>query len=67
VQRDLVGKLKKAGGQHKALVDRAEKALAIDDGVVTDLTHFTQDPAEVRKARAGVAALIEKARQALGE
>ncbi|HPD14634.1 MAG TPA: DUF6067 family protein [Planctomycetota bacterium] len=63
--RDAVAKLKKAGG-HEALVAEAEKALAIDDSVVKDLTHFTQDPRALRAARAALASLVERATQAAG-
>ena len=62
--RDAVSKLKEAGG-HEALVAEAEKALAIDDAVVKDLTHFTADPRLLREARAQIAALIGRARAAL--
>ena len=62
--RDAAAKLKKAGG-HDALVAEAEKALAIDDEVVKDLREFTQDPRALRRARAGIASLIERAEAAL--
>jgi len=62
--RDAAARLKKAGG-HDALAAEAEKALAIDDALVKDLTHFTQDPAALRRARAAVALLLERAGKAL--
>ncbi len=61
-----VGGLKKADSpEHRALIDAAEKALAVDDAVVTDLTHFTGDPRVLRRARAALARLIEQAEAAL--
>jgi len=56
---DAVTKLKKAGGQEK-LIAEAQKALAIDDRIVKDLTHFTTDPKALPRARASVARLIER-------
>jgi len=64
--RDAVEQLRKAdAARHAALLVEADKALAIDDAIVTDLTHFSQDPAAVRGARANLAQLIEQARAAL--
>ena len=65
--RDAVARLKKAGGEkHQALIAEAEQALAIDEAVVKDLTHFTGDPRVLRQARARLAGLIERAEAALG-
>lgn len=38
--------------RHQPLIAEAERALAVDPAVVTDLTHFTSDPQVLRKARA---------------
>jgi hypothetical protein len=57
-----VAKLKKTGvAKHQALVTEAEKALAIDDALVKDLTHFAGDPRLLRQARANLARLVERA------
>jgi len=58
--RDAVGKLKAKGGADPQLLADAEKALAIDDSLVKDLTHFTADPSALRRARAALASLIER-------
>jgi hypothetical protein len=43
--RDALARLKQAGAaQHQALIAEAEQALTVDDAVVKDLTHFTQEP-----------------------
>jgi hypothetical protein len=63
--RDAVAKLKAKGGADPQLLADAEKALAIDDAVVKDLTHFTQDVTVLRRAKAGLAGLIERAHAAL--
>ena len=61
--RQAADKLKKAAGRdHRKLIAEAEKALAIDDAIVTDLRRFTQDPRALRRARASLAGLIERAR-----
>ena len=65
VLRDLTEKLKRAGS-NTPLVSKAEETLAISDDLVADLTHFTQEPQKLRKARAQVAELIQKARKVLG-
>jgi len=58
--RDTLIRLKKANAaKHQALIAEVEKALAVDDTVVKDLTHFTQDPQVLRQARARIAGLIE--------
>ena len=60
--RDAVARLKKAdAAKHQALIAESERALAVDDAVVKDLTHFTEDPQVLRQARAAIARLIEKA------
>jgi len=46
--------------QRQALIAEAEQALAIDDLLVKDLTHFAQEPEVLRKHRARVARLIER-------
>ncbi len=48
------------------MIAEGEKALAVDDAVVKDLTHFTQDPQVLRQARAKIAGLIERAASAAG-
>jgi hypothetical protein len=59
---DAVTRLKKAGAaKHQALIAEAEQALAVDDAVVKDLTHFTHDPQVLRQARSRIAHLIERA------
>lgn len=64
--RDAVRRLKRADAQrHRHLIAEAEKALAIDGAVVKDLTHFTDDPRLLRKTRAAVARLIQRAGVAL--
>lgn len=64
--RDAVGRLKKADAErHRGLIAEVEKALAVDDAVVKDLTHFTGDPRLLRKTRAVVARLIERAEATL--
>jgi hypothetical protein len=66
--RDAVGKLKNAGAEkHAELIAEAERALAIDEGVVKDLTHFTAQPSVLREARARLAALIQQSQVALSE
>jgi hypothetical protein len=60
--RDALARLKKAGAvRQQALIAEVEKALAVDDAVVKDLTHFTQDPRLLRRARARIAGLIQRA------
>ena len=60
--RDALARLKKAdAARHQALIAEAEKALAVDDAMVKDLTHFIQDPQVLRQARARIAGLIERA------
>jgi hypothetical protein len=63
--RDNVQKLRKAGRGSKTLLDAADKALAIDDALCQDLTHYSQDPAALRAARRNLASLIEKTSAAL--
>lgn len=63
--RDAVAKLKAKGGADPQLLAEAEDALAIDESLVKDLTHVTDDPAALRRARAAIAALIERAQAAL--
>jgi len=59
--REAVARLKKAGAQrHQAFIAEAEKALALDEAVVKDLTQFTHDPQTLRQARRGLAELIER-------
>jgi hypothetical protein len=66
ILREAAGRLHEQGTSgHETLLAEAEKALAIDDRVVTDLTHFTQDPTQLRRARAAVARLIERVERAL--
>jgi hypothetical protein len=63
--RDGVARLKKADAiKHRALIAESEQALAVDDVVVKDLTHFTDDPRVLRQARARIAHLIERTMQA---
>jgi hypothetical protein len=58
--RDALARLKKAGAaRHQALIADGEKALAVEDAVVKDMTHFTQDPQILRQARARLAGLIQ--------
>jgi hypothetical protein len=63
--RDAVEKLKAKGGADPQLLAEAEKALAIDDAIVKDLTHFTQDATLLRQARARLADLICRAKAAV--
>jgi hypothetical protein len=66
--RDAAARLKKARGhQHAKLIAEAERALAVDDAVVTDLRRFTQDPRVLRRARARLAGLIERVSAAAAE
>lgn len=59
--RDAVTRLKKSDpAKHQALIAEAERALAIDDAVVKDLTNFTGDPKVLRQSRAALARLIER-------
>ena len=51
--------------RHRHLIAEPEKALAIDGPVVKDLTHSTDDPRLLRKARAAVARRVERAGVAL--
>jgi hypothetical protein len=46
------------------LVAEGEGVLAIDDGVVKDLTHFTQDAKVLRQARTKIAQLLEQIQNA---
>jgi len=63
-----LARLKRSGAAgHKALIAEAEKALAIDDAVVKDLTHFTGEPQVLRQARGRVAGLIERLQAALAK
>ena len=63
--RDAVTKLKAAGkGGHQKLLAQSEAALAIDETIVKDLTHFTDKPALLRRARADLARLIVLAQRA---
>jgi hypothetical protein len=63
--QDTLARLKKAdAAKHQALIAEAEKALVVDDAVVKDLTHFTEDPQVLRQARARIAKLIERATSA---
>ena len=63
--RDAVSRLKRSdAAKHRALIAEAEKALTVDEGVVKDMTHFTDDPKTLR-ARATLAELIERAEAAL--
>jgi len=65
---DAVGRLKQAGAaKHQALIADAERALAVDEAVLRDLTHFTGDPQVLRQARARIARLIERAVEAAGQ
>jgi hypothetical protein len=60
--RDALARLKKAdAAKRQALIAELEKALAVDDAVVKDLTHFTRDPQLLRRARARIAGLIQRA------
>ena len=64
--RDTVAHLKKTDQQkHQALIAEAEKVLAVEPAVVQDLTHFTEDPQVLRRARATIARLIERSQVAL--
>ena len=64
--RDAVERLKKADpAGHAALIAEAQTALAIDDAIVKDLTHFSEDPLAVRQARANLARFIEQTQAAL--
>ena len=66
--RGAVARLRKADAEkHRSLIAEAEKALAVDDAVVKDLTHFTDDPRLLRKTRAAIARLIEQAEAALAQ
>jgi hypothetical protein len=66
--RDSVSKLRKTdAARHQALIAEAEKALVIDEAVVKDLTHFTEDPQVLRQARARIARLIERAQAAAAQ
>ena len=59
--RDAVTRLKKAGAaRHRGLIAEAAKALAADNAVVKDVTHFTDNAQVLRKARATLALLIER-------
>ena len=64
--RDAVAKLRAKGGADPQLLAEAEKALAIDEAVVKDLTHFTADPATLRRARAALAGVTERACAVIG-
>ncbi len=60
--RDTLTRLKQIdSAQHQALIAEVEHVLAVDDAVVKDLTHFTQEPHVLRQARAKIAGLIERA------
>ncbi len=60
--RDALTRLKQAdAAKHQALIAEAENVLAVDEAVVKDLTHFTQEPQVLRRARARIAGLIERA------
>ena len=49
--RDAVAQLKKGdAAKHQALIAEAEKALAVDEAVVKDMTHFTDDAETLRRA-----------------
>jgi len=64
--RDAVSRLKQRdAAKHQGLIAEAEKALAVDPAVVQDMTHFTQDPQVLRRARATLADLIQRAQGAL--
>ena len=64
--RVALARLKKAdAAKHHALIVESERVLAVDDAVVKDLTHFTEDPQVLRQARATIARLIEKATSAV--
>lgn len=59
--RSHVARLKKAAvPAHAALLAEAKQALVLDDALVKDLTHFTDNPQLVRQKRAEVARLIER-------
>jgi hypothetical protein len=59
--RDALAQLKQADpAKHQALIAEMDHVLAVDDAVVKDLTHFTQDPRVLRQARARIAELIEQ-------
>ena len=61
-----MARLKKAdAAKHQALIAEAEQVLAVDDAVVKDLTHFTQEPAGAAAGEsAKLAGLIERAEAA---
>ena len=50
---------------HEKLMAEARRALAVDESVVRDLEHFTDDPLVVRRARAQIARLIERLQAAV--
>jgi hypothetical protein len=63
--REAVTRLKERdAGKHAVLIAEAERLLAIDDAVVKDLTHFTDNPRLVRETRAALAQAIERAQAA---
>jgi len=51
--------------KHKLLIARARKALAVDDSIVKDLTHFTNDPRRLRRERSSIAELVTRVQKAL--
>ena len=63
--RDSAAKLKKAGRGHETLIRQAERALVVDESIVSDLKNFTHDTQALRKARASMARLIERIHDAL--
>jgi len=64
--RDALDRLNKGPDADQALLAEVGKTLAIDENIVKDLTHFTQDPAALRHARASLAHLIERVHLGMG-
>jgi hypothetical protein len=59
--REAVTGLERSGVTgHEELLAQARQALSVDERVVRDLKHFTDDPQDLRQARAQIARLIER-------
>ena len=59
--REAVTGLERSGVTgHEELLAQARQALSVDENVVRDLRHFTDDPRVLRRARAQIARLIER-------
>jgi hypothetical protein len=66
LRETLTGLERSGKAGHEDLIAKARQALAVDDRVVRDLTHFTDDPQVLRQARAQIAGLIERLQTAAG-